>query len=205
MTQNKQVQWVIGAVVLIAVVLFGLYSLNTKEEENMNTQEQNTEDVAAKSVVLTTNLGEIEIELFGDKVPKTVANFLQLTNDGFYNGTRFHRVIPGFMIQGGDPLSKDNAQRDRWGTGGPGYTFDDEINDVLITRGVLAMANAGPNTNGSQFFIVVAEATPHLDGLHTAFGRVTSGMDVVDAIVSVPTEGPDRPVEDVVIERVTIR
>ena len=203
MTQTKQTQWLVGVIALVAVIVFGLYSLNTKEETSMDTQ--NTPVGEGKIVVLTTTMGEIEIELFEDKAPTTVQSFLSLSESGFYNGTKFHRVIPDFMIQGGDPLSKDDEKRDAWGTGGPGYTFADEINDVLITRGILAMANAGPNTNGSQFFIVVADATPHLDGLHTAFGRVASGMDVVDAIVSVPTEGPDRPVEDVVIGSVKVR
>lgn len=157
-------------------------------------------------VVFSTSVGDIELELFANKAPKTVENFLKLTRQGFYNGTRFHRVIANFMIQGGDPLSKDDSARQRWGTGGPGYQFEDEFNEVKLARGVLAMANAGPNTNGSQFFIVTAEATPWLDGHHTPFGRVVSGMDVVMNIGAVPTiPGVDRPVSDVFLKEVVIK
>src|SRR5919107_1313401 len=134
---------------------------------------------------LHTNAGEIKVELFDDDAPKTVENFRTLAGDGFYDGLSFHRVIPDFMVQGGCPQGT--------GTGGPGYTFEDEINDHKIVRGTLAMANAGPDTNGSQFFIVTAQATPWLDGKHTAFGQVTSGQDVVDAISAVDRDGADRP------------
>ena len=143
-----------------------------------------------------TNHGAIRLELFDEDAPKTVANFRKLAGDGFYDGLIFHRVIPDFMIQGGCPEGS--------GTGGPGYTFEDEINDHKIVRGALAMANAGPNTNGSQFFIVTAEATPWLDGKHTAFGQVTGGMDVVDQIQSAQTDARDRPVDDVRMEKVTV-
>jgi cyclophilin family peptidyl-prolyl cis-trans isomerase len=146
--------------------------------------------------VLHTNYGVIAIELFDEDAPKTVENFLKLARDGFYDGVIFHRVIPDFMIQGGDPTGT--------GSGGPGYQFEDEFNDHKVVRGVLAMANAGPNTNGSQFFIVTTEATPWLDGKHTVFGRVTDGMDVVDAISALETDARDRPAQDVVIERVDI-
>jgi cyclophilin family peptidyl-prolyl cis-trans isomerase len=146
------------------------------------------------NATLHTNHGAIEVELFDDDAPKTVENFVKLARDGFYDGVIFHRVIPDFMIQGGDPTGT--------GTGGPGYTFEDEFNDQKVVRGALAMANAGPNTNGSQFFVVTAEATPWLDGKHTVFGRVTSGMDVVDDISSVDTDAGDKPREAVVIERV---
>src|SRR3977135_3865548 len=142
---------------------------------------------------LHTNRGAIAIELFDDDAPKTVDNFLKLARDGFYNGVIFHRVIPDFMIQGGDPTGT--------GSGGPGYQFEDEFNDKKIVRGALAMANAGPNTNGSQFFIVTTDAAPWLDGKHTVFGRVTNGMDVVDAIEQTPTDARDKPREDAVIER----
>ena len=145
---------------------------------------------------LHTNKGAIEFELFDDDAPKTVANFLKLARDGFYDGVIFHRVIPDFMIQGGDPTGT--------GMGGPGYQFEDEINHHRIERGALAMANAGPNTNGSQFFIVTAEATPWLDGKHTVFGRVTNGMDVVDTIENVDTDASDKPRDDVTIERVEL-
>jgi cyclophilin family peptidyl-prolyl cis-trans isomerase len=146
------------------------------------------------SATLHTNQGDIAVELYDDDAPKTVENFLSLARKGFYDGVIFHRVIPDFMIQGGDPTGT--------GSGGPGYTFEDEFNDHPVARGALAMANAGPNTNGSQFFIVTAEATPWLDGKHTVFGRVTGGMDVVDAISALDTDGRDRPRQDVVIESV---
>src|SRR3978361_503417 len=142
---------------------------------------------------MQTNQGTIEIELFDDDAPKTVENFKKLANDGFYNGGIFPRVIPDFMIQGGDPTGT--------GSGGPGYTFEDEFNDHKVVRGALAMANAGPNTNGSQFFIVTTEAASWLDGKHTVFGRVTDGMDVVNEISALETDARDRPRTDVVIER----
>jgi peptidyl-prolyl cis-trans isomerase B (cyclophilin B) len=148
------------------------------------------------AATLHTNHGPIEIELFEGEAPKTVENFRKLAGDGFYSGVIFHRVIPDFMIQGGDPTGT--------GTGGPGYTFEDEFNDHPVERGALAMANAGPNTNGSQFFIVTADACPWLDGKHTVFGRVTDGMEVVDTISQVQTGGADRPVDDVVIERIDL-
>jgi len=146
------------------------------------------------SATLHTNQGDIAVELFDDDAPKTVDNFTSLAGKGFYDGVIFHRVIPDFMIQGGDPTGT--------GSGGPGYTFEDEFNNHPVARGALAMANAGPNTNGSQFFIVTAEACPWLDGKHTVFGRVTGGMDVVDAISALDTDGRDRPRQDVVIESV---
>jgi peptidyl-prolyl cis-trans isomerase B (cyclophilin B) len=148
------------------------------------------------NATIETNQGTIELELFDDDAPKTVENFTKLARDGFYDGVSFHRVIPDFMIQGGDPTGT--------GSGGPGYTFEDEQNEHGVARGALAMANAGPNTNGSQFFIVTAEACPWLDGKHTVFGRVTSGMDVVDTISELPTDANDRPQDDVVMERVTV-
>jgi peptidyl-prolyl cis-trans isomerase B (cyclophilin B) len=146
--------------------------------------------------IIQTNHGPINVELFPDDAPKTVANFVKLVNDGFYEGVVFHRVIPDFMIQGGDPTGT--------GSGGPGYSFEDEFNDHKVERGALAMANAGPNTNGSQFFIVTTDAAPWLDGKHTVFGQVTSGMDVADAISQVDRDPGDRPREDVSIERVEL-
>ena len=148
------------------------------------------------AATLHTNHGPIELELHEDDAPKTVENFRKLAGDGFYDGVIFHRVIPDFMIQGGDPTGT--------GMGGPGYTFEDEFNDHKVERGALAMANAGPDTNGSQFFVVTAEATPWLDGKHTVFGRVTSGMDVVHAISQVDTDANDKPRDAVVIERVEL-
>jgi cyclophilin family peptidyl-prolyl cis-trans isomerase len=145
--------------------------------------------------VMRTSEGDIALELFDEDAPKTVANFKQLAGQGFYDGLIFHRVIPDFMIQGGCPEGT--------GRGGPGYTFEDEINEHKVVRGALAMANAGPNTNGSQFFIVTADACPWLDGKHTVFGQVASGQDVVDRIGSTATGANDRPLEDVRIESLT--
>jgi cyclophilin family peptidyl-prolyl cis-trans isomerase len=145
---------------------------------------------------MTTNHGEITLELFDDDAPNTVDNFRKLARDGFYDGLIFHRVIKDFMIQGGCPQGT--------GTGDPGYKFDDEINPHKVVRGALAMANAGPNTNGSQFFIVTVAAAPWLDGKHTVFGEVTGGMDVVDAIEATPTDGRDRPREDARIEKLEV-
>ena len=146
---------------------------------------------------MTTSEGTIELELFEDDAPKTVENFVKLASDGFYDGLGFHRIIKDFMIQGGCPLGT--------GTGGPGYTFEDEFNDHKVVRGALAMANAGPDTNGSQFFIVTTDAAPWLDGKHTVFGEVTEGMDVVDALEALPTDGRDKPTEPAAIETVTVQ
>ena len=148
------------------------------------------------AATLHTNHGPIELELHDADAPKTVENFRKLAAGGFYDGVTFHRVIRDFMIQGGDPTGT--------GTGGPGYTFEDEFNDHKVERGALAMANAGPNTNGSQFFIVTTEAAPWLDGKHTVFGRVTGGMDAVDSIERTDTDAQDKPREPVVIERVEL-
>ncbi|MEK7130925.1 MAG: peptidylprolyl isomerase [Patescibacteria group bacterium] len=157
------------------------------------------------NVLMKTNYGNIKLELFVKDAPETVNNFLKLSKGGFYDGVRFHRVIKGFMIQGGDPNSKD----DDWsndGTGGPGYAFNDEINSHKIIRGVLAMANAGPNTNGSQFFIVTTESAPWLDGKHTVFGKVIEGMDVVDKIENTAVDKlrGDHPIENITTESITI-
>ena len=149
-----------------------------------------------RQATLHTSEGAIELELYPNEAPKTVENFVKLARDGFYEGVIFHRVIPDFMIQGGDPTGT--------GTGGPGYEFEDEFNEHRVVRGALAMANAGPNTNGSQFFIVTAEVTPWLDGKHTVFGKVTSGMDVVDRIAEADRDDNDRPASPVAIERVEL-
>src|SRR5947199_8057621 len=148
------------------------------------------------TATMQTTEGPIVFELFDEDAPKTVENFKKLAADGFYDGLTFHRIIKDFMIQGGCPQGT--------GTGGPGYQFEDEINDHKIVRGALAMANAGPNTNGSQFFIVTTEAAPWLDGKHTVFGKVTSGMEVVDEISEVPRDARDKPRDDVVIEGVSL-
>jgi cyclophilin family peptidyl-prolyl cis-trans isomerase len=148
------------------------------------------------TATMHTNHGVIEVELFDEDAPKTVENFRKLADDGYYDGVIFHRVIKDFMIQGGDPTGT--------GTGGPGYTFEDEFNDHKVERGALAMANAGPNTNGSQFFIVTTDAAPWLDGKHTVFGRVTGGMDAVDSIEGTDTDAADKPSSDAVIERIDL-
>jgi peptidyl-prolyl cis-trans isomerase B (cyclophilin B) len=145
---------------------------------------------------MNTSHGTIAIELFDEDAPKTVENFRKLAADGFYDGIIFHRVISDFMIQGGCPEGT--------GTGGPGYTFEDEFNSHKVVRGALAMANAGPNTNGSQFFIVTAQSAPWLDGKHTVFGQITSGMDAVDAIEGTATDGRDRPLEPITIESIEL-
>ena len=150
----------------------------------------------SSTAVMHTNHGAIELELYTADAPKTVENFTSLAGEGFYDGVIFHRVIKDFMIQGGDPTGT--------GTGGPGYTFEDEFNDHKVERGALAMANAGPNTNGSQFFIVTTEAAPWLDGKHTVFGKVTDGMDAVDSIEKSDTDANDKPREPAVIERVEL-
>jgi cyclophilin family peptidyl-prolyl cis-trans isomerase len=148
------------------------------------------------SATIETSEGPIAFELFDEDAPQTVENFRRLADEGFYDGLTFHRVIKDFMIQGGCPEGT--------GTGGPGYTFDDEINPHKVVRGALAMANAGPNTNGSQFFIVTADAAPWLDGKHTVFGQVTSGLDVVDKLEAVPTDSSDRPVEPIGIASIEL-
>ncbi len=146
--------------------------------------------------VLRTNKGDITVALYGDDAPLSAGNFAMLAEDGFYDGIIFHRVIKDFMIQGGDPTGT--------GTGGPGYQFEDEINDKKVVRGALAMANAGPGTNGSQFFIVTTDSAPWLDGKHTVFGTVTDGMEVVDAIESAQTDAYDKPREDIIIKNINL-
>jgi cyclophilin family peptidyl-prolyl cis-trans isomerase len=150
-----------------------------------------------REAMLHTSHGAVGLELYDADAPKTVENFTRLSGEGFYDGLTFHRVIEGFMIQGGCPKGD--------GTGGPGYSFEDEPNDHGVVRGALAMANAGPNTNGSQFFIVTADACPWLDGKHTVFGHVTSGMEVAEEISKVESDERDRPVEPVTIDRVELK
>lgn len=192
-------------------------NLNLEKKNNMNENNNSSlvinsggkdiqlEDLASKynAAVLKTNMGDIKIKFYAEESPLTVNNFLNLAKAGFYDKTLFHRVIKDFMIQGGDPLSKE-SDWSMHGTGGPGYRFKDEINNHKLVRGSLAMANAGPNTNGSQFFIVTFEATTWLDGLHTNFGYVVDGMDVVDKIEGVAKDGRDHPLEDVMIESIEL-
>lgn len=192
----KTVWIIIGLVVVLAIIMF---SANFAQTNSPLSSMTNT----GPQVTLQTNFGDITIELLTDKAPQTVANFKKLAASNFYDGTLFHRVIKGFMIQGGDPLTKEEpANWSVHGTGGPGYAFADEPNDVKLVRGIVAMANAGPNTNGSQFFIITAPVTDWLQGKHTAFGRVTAGMDIVDKIEQVKVNENAHPLEDVKILKI---
>lgn len=194
--------------VSIGVALFlvlGALSWSLAANHFFNKEEVPTEPKEQEKIaVLETNFGDIEIKLFEDAAPKTVENFEKLAGEGFYDGVKFHRVIKDFMIQTGDPNSKDDDWSDD-GQGGPGYSFEDEINEHKLVRGSVAMANSGPDTNGSQFFIVTTDAAPWLDGKHTVFGEVLNGMDVVDKIEAVGTNENDHPLEDMVIEKVYVK
>ena len=194
---------------LLTITLVGCQAqpqadINSNTNTNMPQDKKETEQNITQATI-TTNLGSFTVEFYNQDSPKTVANFVKLAQDGFYDNTKFHRIIKDFMIQGGDPLSKDNAMKARWGTGGPGYKFADEFNNHKLVKGSLAMANSGPNTNGSQFFIVTAEATSWLDGKHTNFGQVIEGMDVIDIIEAVATDERDQPLEDVIIEKIELK
>ena len=181
---------------LILLTGCGVEDIENNNKDNLNYMSKTETNTQA---IIKTGLGDITVELFSNDSPKTVENFVKLAGEGFYDGTKFHRVIKDFMIQGGDPLTKDETIKNSWGTGGPGYRFADEFNNHKLVKGSLAMANAGPDTNGSQFFIVTAEATPWLDGRHTNFGQVIGGMEVVEQIAGVATTGPDRPVDNVTV------
>ena len=182
--------WIILAIIIVAVLAYIFLKTPMQRE----------------TFIMKTNMGDITIELFNDSRPKTAGNFSKLAKEGFYDGVKFHRVIEGFMIQGGDPLSKDDSQRDYWGTGGPGYKIEDELkapNENL--RGTISMANAGPNTGGSQFFINLVDNSP-LDSRHSVFGKVVAGLDVVDAIGAVEVEAMEnhKPLRNVVIESMVL-
>lgn len=177
----------------------------TKTMSDKEKQEAAIAELAKiNQIVLQTNKGDIVLEFYKQEAPNTCINFANLAKQGFYNGTKFHRVIKDFMIQGGDPNSRDGSP-DTWGRGGPGYKFADEINAKPLVRGTLAMANSGPNTNGSQFFIVTADSTPWLDGKHTAFGQVVAGMDVVDAINETAVNSSNQPLDPVIITNVVVK
>jgi len=177
---------------------------NTNIQNNMQENTIDTEVIKATSAKITTSMGDIEIEFTPDTAPNTVANFIKLASQKFYDNVKFHRVIQGFMVQVGDPLSKDDSKQAYWGTGGPGYKFDDELSGKeTYKRGTVAMANSGPNTNGSQFFIVTAEDS-QLPPLYTVFGKVTAGMDVALKIESVQTNSSDRPLVPVIISSITL-
>jgi len=191
---------------IVVLIFLGVKIFSAPEEEkiinNLKDEEKSVKNTM--SATLYTNKGDITIEFFDEQAPETVANFIKLAKEGFYNGVKFHRVIKGFMIQGGDPLTKDDSKMAIWGTGDPGYKFADEIgpnnkNDV----GTISMANSGPNTNGSQFFINTA-SNNFLDSKHTVFGEVVSGMEAVKSIENSETDVRDRPIEPVVINSITI-
>ncbi len=198
------------AISLATIFIFSLITSSMNKENEFAASAVSAVNHSVSGVVIQTNKGSIEIDFYPDKAPMTVNNFIKLVDSGFYDGTKFHRVIPNFMIQGGDPLTKDDSMKSKWGTGGPGYTFDDEIGkDNRNLIGTISMANAGPNTNGSQFFINVAD-NDFLDTKHTVFGKVTKGMDVVEKISEVKTElnssgEKSLPVDDVVIERIVLK
>jgi cyclophilin family peptidyl-prolyl cis-trans isomerase len=184
---KQQYLGIVGLVIALAVVWFFLPGKTSNNGESKKATIQH--------VILKTTLGDIPLDLYVDKAPKTVKNFVDLAKADYYDGVKFHRVMKDFMIQSGDQISRDDTRKSEWGFGGPGYTFEDEINSEKLIRGVLAMANGGPNTNGSQFFIVTAASTPWLDGKHTVFGRVSSeeGLKVMSAIENVKTTGLGDP------------
>ncbi len=209
---QKSIIIVIVVVLLVAGVSFYAKNFKDNSTSEVNLTNNQVEDNKSMSAILHTSKGDITIEFFDKDAPNTVANFLKLAKDGFYNGVKFHRVIKGFMIQGGDPLTKDDSKMNMWGTGGPGYKFADEINPnsdlytkMGYAKGVVAMANSGKDTNGSQFFIMHVDYP--LDPLYTIFGKVTSGQDVVDAIAVVPTTGlpANRPLTPIVIKSVEVK
>ena len=213
----KDLKYILIGVLLLVIIMayFSFFTGGTQVKnenkqpiiENKNTQSDNSNTKINKNMTITmkTNMGDIEIKLNSERTPNTVANFVKLAEARFYNGTRFHRVIKDFMIQGGDPLSKDVAKKNYWGTGGPDYKFADEfLVDDNMVEGDLAMANSGPNTNGSQFFIVTATATPWLNGKHTIFGKVTKGMDIVKKIEDTKVDGGDKPLTDMIVNSVSI-
>jgi len=218
---NKNLMIALSAVIVIGALMFfnkdntnnlsqNIMQEDKKAEENIVNDDvvvSDTKTVSENNIVkvkFNTSEGEITLEMYPEKAPKTVSNFVELAKQGFFDGTKFHRVINDFMIQGGDPLSKEESQRPYWGTGGPGYSFEDEQNDLALVSGVIAMANSGPNTNGSQFFIITAEATPWLQGKHTGFGKVVSGLDIVEIIEKTKVGPTDQPLEDIEINSVEI-
>ena len=201
----------IGIIIVLVFVVFLLGRQMKNQKQNVSTdnkkvsQNENVKNTKNMKAILKTNKGDIEIGLDAEKAPKTVENFINLAKEGFYDGVKFHRVIKDFMIQTGDPLSKDDDMIDRWGTGGPGYQFDDELpQEGEYQLGSVAMANAGPNTNGSQFFIVSGSAGVSLPPLYSLFGQVTKGMDVVEDIQNTETFPDDKPVEPVIIHSVEL-
>lgn len=201
----------LSIIILMVVVLFGWVAFSFIDSDDLGKQ-LDKQTAVEGDVIIKTNTGDITLDLYEEKMPITVGNFLKLAKEGFYDGTKFHRVIGGFMIQGGDPLTKDDTKKDSWGTGGPDYTIDDEFVDGLSNvRGTIAMANTGqPNSGGSQFFINLADNSSldsdkqPLSSKHPVFGKVIEGMDVVDKIAQTETDSRDRPIQDVIIEEVVV-
>ena len=203
--KNKKIIYPL-LVIIVALALLAYYFISSdNKDKNIMINPENFTDLVSvyNGAEMKTNFGTIEIEFYNSDSPQTVNNFMNLAEAGFYNGVKFHRVIKDFMIQGGDPLTKEDDTM-RYGTGGPGYSFADEFNTHKLVSGSLAMANSGANTNGSQFFIVTAPATPYLDGVHTNFGHVVSGMDVVSKIEASETNSSDLPLKDVVIKSIKL-
>jgi len=200
---------IILSIILVLVVIF----IGWLVFSQINNVDDSNEKFMDGDVTIKTNMGDITLDLYEEQIPITVGNFLKLAREGFYNKTKFHRVIDGFMIQGGDPLTKDDTKKDFWGTGGPDYMIDDEfVDDLSNVRGTIAMANIGqPNSGGSQFFINLVDNTmldfdkEPLSSKHPVFGKVIDGMDVVDAIAKVKTHSNDRPVQDVIVEEVVVQ
>ncbi|HOI97062.1 MAG: peptidylprolyl isomerase [Minisyncoccales bacterium] len=225
---NKQTAIILSGAVVIAAIAFAVANNQKNQEEARETGINNKQEIRENASVeandadntssaapaldseyqkimnatMKTSLGEIKIELYGDKTPITAGNFAKLAEAGFYDGVKFHRVISGFMIQGGDPLTKDDAQKELWGTGGPGYKFNDEPFEGQYARGTIAMANSGPNTNGSQFFIMHADYP--LPPQYVIFGKVLEGMETVDVITALETDARDCPLNPPVIESINI-
>lgn len=225
---NKQTAIILSGTVAIAAIIFAVASNQKNQEEaretEINSKQETRENASVEAndadntssaapaldseyqkimnATMKTSLGEIKIELYGDKTPITAGNFAKLAEAGFYDGVKFHRVISGFMIQGGDPLTKDDAQKELWGTGGPGYKFNDEPFEGQYARGTIAMANSGPNTNGSQFFIMHADYP--LPPQYVIFGKVLEGMETVDVIAALETDARDCPLNPPVIESINI-
>ncbi len=233
MESPSKAPWYIGIIIIIVAIVLVVIGLKSKTATpsdempiiNTETQTETSQNTAIdaplsnqpttsvptdtkkvmNTVTLKTNMGEITITLDRTSAPKTVENFTKLAGEGFYDGIRFHRVIKDFMIQTGDPQSKDESKKSLWGTGGPGYKFDDELSGKeTYLQGTVAMANSGPNTNGSQFFIVTANPGAPLPPSYTVFGKVTKGLDVALKIEKVKTETADRPIDDVIIEKATV-
>jgi len=194
----------ISIVAIIFIMAVGFFYFDGSNQSQEVAQSQDVGDSKQIQAIIETNFGNIVIEFFPDKAPRHVENFIKLANDGYYDGTTFHRVIPGFMIQGGDPNTKSD-DRSTHGQGGPGYTINAEFNDISHVRGIVSMARTNdPNSAGSQFFIIVSDSI-FLDNQYTVFGRVVEGIDVADKIVNVPRDNLDNPNDRVVVKRISIR